>query len=176
MRMNKLIALHLTLALFVLMALFSFEAKAIDEPVLKKELETALGNKSSWKIAFFSKLSAGMSCDDVKKVFPTLTGCDPAKDYSFPKAKVSDNSIIFEVKFTFKSGQLKGGELKFKSSIDSDLFKKVSAEVFQAKWGNVKPEKKDKNILTRIGPKFAIAQRSLLLKVWGIKADFPTTE
>lgn len=176
MKKHPLIIINLTIVAFLFLSLASLSVKAADDATLKNQLTAVLGDKSSWKPKLFSQLKAGMSCEEVKKVFSSLSACDAAKDYDFPSASISDNPIVNKVRFTFNKGKLKGGKILFKSNIDKDMFKKVSLQLFEAKWGVVKPEKRDKDLLTKIGPGFVKAQRTFIGGIWGIDAGLPKTE
>ena len=166
--MKKRIMIPMLLGILV-----SFMAQATD---LKMQLTEVVGGKESWKPKIFSTLKVNMTCDEVKVVYPALADCDPAKDYSFASVAVAEHPLISEYEFVFKMGKLSGSRIIFKSNIDKDEFKAASLELFEAKWGTVKPEKREQDILTSIGPKYIKAQRTYMGGQWRLDIDLPQTE
>lgn len=143
---------------------------------LKTQLGDVLGAKESWKPKVFTGLKAGMPCEEVKKIYVDLAVCDATKDYDFQKVAVADQPLISHYEFVFNMGKLKEARILFKSNIDKDEFKKASLELFEAKWGVVKPEKREMDILTAIGPSYVKAQRVYMGSQWQLNVDMPTTE
>lgn len=158
----------------VLMGIFiSWAALATD---IKTQLGEVVGGKESWKPKIFAGLKVNMPCEEVKKLYPTLASCDVAKDFDFQKVAVTDNPLISEYEFVFEKGKLTETRIIFKSNLDKEEFKKASLELFEAKWGVVKPEKREQDILTSIGPKFVKAQRVYMGGQWQLNVDLPETE
>lgn len=158
---------------FLFCVVFVSSAFAADEATIKTELTNVLGTKANWAPTVFSKLKLGMTCDEVKAVYPNLTDCDPTEEFSFASVVVENNPIVSEYGLTFETGKLAGGKLVFKGSLDKDVFKKVSLELFESKWGTVKADEKNADILTIIGPNYIKAQRNYMVTQWEIEFDFP---
>lgn len=143
-----------------------------DEASLRSDLTKVLGDRSSWTPTLLSQLKAGMTCDQARSVFATLGTCDSSKDYDFPQITLENDPVVSSIQLVFAKGALTGADIVFKSDLDGS-FKTVSAELFQAKWGEVPVEKKDQDILTKIGPGFVKAQRANIGGQWRISFDFP---
>jgi len=143
-----------------------------NKSILRNQLMDVLGDQSSWVPKYLSNLKAGMSCDDVRKLYTTLTECDAKKEFNYPTAKIENQPIIDEIKFVFDNDKLKDAEIVFKYKID-DTFKEVSLEVFEAKWGAIKLEDRDEDFLTKVSPSFDKAIRNLRRDQWSISFNFP---
>lgn len=139
---------------------------------IKSELNTIVGSSDNWEPAYLSDLSKGMSCEEVKKQYSDIK-CEPDEEYSFPEADVSGHKLIDSIKFTFNNNKLDSATLQFKKSLNRETFKKVSSGVFQNKWGELKPEKAGKKILTWVRPgDYAKAQRNYMVDHWELETDF----
>jgi hypothetical protein len=53
------------------------------------------------------------------------------------------------------------------------VFKQVSLEVFENKFGKVKPEKRDKDIINKFNSDGQGAQRAWLVDHWLLEVDIP---
>lgn len=159
-----------------LICVISTSSFAMDASELKTKLSEVLGGKESWTPKIASSLKRDMTCDQVKVALPALPGCDATKDFDFQDVAVEGNDVVSSLDLTFDKGKLVDVKVKFKTNIDKDLFKQVSLELFEAKWGAVNPEKKDKDLLTKIGPSFIKAQRTFIGGQWAIVVGLPKTE
>jgi len=148
---------------------------AQDEAAVKGGLQKLVGEKTAWKAAVFAGLKKGMSCDDVKKVYADLDGCDPAQEWSFAHANAKDDALVAGYQFSFNNGKLTDATILFKGSVDKDLFKKVSLEVFQGKWGELK-DGQNEDILTWVNSDFNTTQRNYMVDHWELKNDLPESE
>lgn len=146
-------------------------AETLDEPTMKAKLSEIIGDKTLWNIPAMKDFKRNANCEDVKKVLTTLT-CDPTK-YDFPKVAVDNNPLISGYKFSFDKGKLYAVTVLFHRHLDKDLFKKVSLELGEAKWGALKPEKRDGDILTWVNSSFDIVQRTYFIDHWEIKVVAP---
>lgn len=149
---------------------------ALTQDELKTKLTEVLGGKESWAPSIANKLKRDMSCDQVKAVLPTLPGCNANEEFDFQDVPVTENEIVSSLELTFESGKLADVKVKFKTNLDKDQFKAASLELFEAKWGSVKPEKRENDILTAIGPSFIKAQRTFIGGQWAIAVGLPKTE
>lgn len=148
-------------------------ASKMSEAEVKTSLAKLLGTNKSWVVPAMSKFKRGMYCAQVLQVYKTMKGCDPTKSYSWGTVTIKDHPLVHALKFTFNKGQLTSAMLIFHRQVNRELFKKVSLELFEAKWGKLKPEKRDKDTITIYKMKFGVAQRSFMVDHWEIKHDFP---
>jgi hypothetical protein len=164
------------LAAATLSLLFGAAAvRAQDEATIKSGLQKLVGDKGPWKAAVFAALKKGMSCDDLKKVYADLEGCDPAQEWSFAHANAKDDALVAGYQFSLNSGKLSDATVMFKGSLDKEVFKKASLEVFQAKWGELK-EGQAEDILTWVNSEFNTTQRNYMVDHWELKNDLPENE
>lgn len=136
-------------------------------------LAKLLGDSSRWVVPAMSKFKRGMYCGQVLQVYKTMKGCDPTKNYSWGTVTIKDHPLIHALKFTFNKGQLKSATLIFHRQLDKESFKQISLEMFEKKWGRVKPEKRNNDILTVYKTNYGVAQRTYSRDHWEIKHDFP---
>jgi hypothetical protein len=140
---------------------------------LKAQLLDVLGDNTSWKSKALASLKENMTCDEVRALFRDLEECKTTSEFDFPEASSNGHPIIARYKFSFRNGKLYDATIIFKRSLDREQFKAVSLELFDRKWGGIKPDEREKDILTSIGPNFAKAQRSYMMNEWQITHDFP---
>lgn len=145
-------------------------AAKLSEQEITDALAEVIGESDAWQAEFLSNLKKNMSCADVKKIYPDLE-CAPDEEYDFPEVTVKGNKIVSGIKFTFKSGKLSSATIQFKSKLKKDLFKKLSLAAFEAKWGEVKAEDKNEDILTAANSKYNLAQRNYMVDHWEISND-----
>ena len=153
------------------LAPFTGSAETLDEPTMKAKLSETLGDKTIWMVPAFKDYKRNAACEDVKKVFATIV-CDPTK-FDSSKVAVENNSLISGYKFYFDKGKLHSITLIFHGDLDKELFKKVSLELGEAKWGALKPEKREKDILTWVNSSFDTVQRSYMVNHWEINVVAP---
>jgi hypothetical protein len=140
---------------------------------LKAQLLEVLGDSSTWKSAAMAPLQPDMTCDQVHAAFPALEPCETKPGFVFAEAPVSGHPILARYKFSFQDGKLYDATLIFRRNLDREQFKSASLELFESKWGALKPEKRSQDILTSIGPNFSKAQRVYMVSEWQISHDFP---
>jgi hypothetical protein len=140
---------------------------------LQKSLIKLLGSNKTWNTPPAGKFKRGDSCEKVKQVYQAMKGCDPAKSWSFPTVTIKNHALVRALKFSFKQGGLYSITYVFHRQLPRDVFKEVSLGVFEYKWGKVKPEKRNNDILTVYKSNFGTAQRSFYTDHWEIKHDFP---
>lgn len=148
-------------------------AGTLNEAELKLALANLIGTNKTWVVPSMAKFKRGMYCGQVLQVYKTMKGCDPAKSWSWGTITIKDHPLVHALKLSFNKGQLTSATLIFHRQINCELFKKVSLELFEGKWGKLKPEKRDKDTITIYKSKFGIAQRSFMVDHWEIKHDFP---
>jgi hypothetical protein len=141
---------------------------------LRQQLEELVGPSHYWNLAVFLNLRRGMTCDEVREVYPALkAGACLAEDYSWPEVPAAKLPLVAKYKFTFKDGRLREAELIFKPMRNKALFKRVSAEVLQAKWGARPPADLESDVLTWTTLDGGLGQRSYSSKRWEIKNGLP---
>lgn len=148
-------------------------AGSLGEAEIRTALAKLLGPAGKWKAAALTKFNRGNTCDQVKKIYSVMKGCDPGKSWSFGSVLIKNHPLVHALKFSFKNGQLHGAAFIFHRQLPREVFKKVSLEIFEKKWGPVKPGKRNNDILTIYKTNFGTAQRSFILDHWEIKHDFP---
>lgn len=148
-------------------------ASAMSTEDLQKNLIKLLGSNNTWTTPSSGKFKRGDSCDAVKQVYSAMVGCDPAKSWSFGSVTIKNHPLVHTLKFSFKQGGLYSITYVFHRQLPREEFKKVSLAVFEYKWGKIKPEKRDNDILTVYKSNFGTAQRSFYTDHWEIKHDFP---
>lgn len=177
-KLNISLYLILVVGLFLSCLTNSSSAQTpMDEPTLKTKLSEVLGDKSSWNPAVVKDLKRGLSCEEVKKIYTTIDTCDPtaSKEQNglFSKVvKVAGHPLIEKYRFAFDQGKLTTVGITFYDSLDKELFKKVSLELGEAKWGPLAPEKKGDDLLTWISG-VAFVQRHFLLNRWMFLIELP---
>jgi hypothetical protein len=145
----------------------------MNEADIRASLARLLGAPERWLIPSLTQFTRGMTCEDVKRVYKTLKGCDPEKKYSRGEVTIQKHDLIHALKFAFREGALVSATMIFHRQLDREMFKKVSLPLFEEKWGKVKPEKRNNDIITVYVPGAGIAQRSFMNDHWEIKQDFP---
>lgn len=171
--MIKKLSLFLTiLTLFFI----SQNLYAIDKGVLKTDLQTLIGDNSSWKLAAFKNLKRDMPCQEVKTLYPQLEACQDTKEYDFPKAQEANHTLISSYKFTFKQGKLTDVSIIFKGDLDKEAFKEISLDLLQKKWGALNVEDQKEDILTWVNDQFDISQRIYMVDHWEVKNGMPKEE
>lgn len=147
-------------------------AKAADltEAQISEALAEIIGSSDSWQIAFFKGLKQGMPSAEVKKIYPDLV-VDDSEEYDFPEVEIKDNKIVASIKFTFTKGKLDSGTLLFKEKLNKEAFKKASLAAFEAKWGKLKEDERNEDILTAANSKFQLSQRMYMVDHWELRND-----
>jgi len=163
----------LTLLLLVFALPVAVQA-AMDEAAMQKELQGVLGDNSTWAITPLAGLKKDMAYQDARAVFPELPEADAAAKKIFVgKVKVEGSALVESYELKFRSGKLYGAIVNFKRSLDKELFKKVSLEVFEAKFGKVKAEKREKDTINKFNSDSQGAQRAWLVDHWLLELDIP---
>ena len=149
------------------------QAADMDGATMKQHLNEVLGDSSSWAVAVLGHLKKGMSFEEVKAVFPQASEIDAAKKVSKSTVEGLDNPILKNYELKFREGKLYGALVHFKRNLDKEVFKQVSLEVFENKFGKVKPEKRDKDIINKFNSDGQGAQRAWLVDHWLLEVDIP---
>jgi len=149
------------------------EAGTLSAEEVRVELAKLLGTTKSWLVPALAKFKRGMDCAQVSQVYKTMKGCDPAKNYSWGIVTIKNHPLVHLLKFTFSSGQLRSAAIIFHRQLDKEIFKQVSAELFQTKWGKLSPAKLNQDILTVYKNNYGVTQRNFMVDHWEIKQDFP---
>lgn len=147
--------------------------EGLDVPKMKEILGKVLGTSKYWNAASLAKFRFGMTCNEARAIYSSMKDCDPAKSWSFGKVTITKHPLVHALKFSFKQGRLYNATIVFHRQLPKEQFKQASLAMFEAKWGKVKPEKRDQDILTIYKSGFGIAQRSYSVDHWEIKHDFP---
>lgn len=158
---------YLTVVLWVF--LIAGQLAAQDAAALKAEIAKVAGtNQDDWRPAVFAKLQKGMTCAQVKAQVPSIGACGATV-----QAKVEGSPVLEGYEFRFREDKLYSATLLFKRSLDKAAFKKASIEAFEAKWGKQRPEKRDADLLTWVGPGSGMTQRMFLVDQWQVTVDLP---
>lgn len=152
---------------------FTGSAETLDEPTMKAKLSELFGDKSSWIPASLKDLKRDMPCEDAKKIFTAIPACDATKEYDLINVPVQNSPILEGYLFNFQYGKLYSVNYIFQKTLDKELFKKVSLEAGEAKWGALEAEKKAGDVLTWMDSSGSIVQRSYKSNQWQIKVIFP---
>lgn len=168
--MTKKLCFFLT---FLTLFFISQNSHAIDKEVLKTNLQTVIGNNTSWQLTTFKNLKKDMPCQEVKTLYPQLEACQDTKDYDFPKAEEKNHPLITAYEFTFKEGKLTDATLIFKGDLDKEAFKEISLDLLQKKWGALSTEDQKEDILTWVNDQFDISQRIFMVDHWEIRNGMP---
>jgi hypothetical protein len=148
-------------------------AGALGAQQIEAELAKLLGSAERWEVPAMTKFKSGMTCDQVRKVYRTMKGCDPLKNYSRGSVTIKNHPLIHALNFTFNKGQLKNATLVFHRQLDKELFKRISLPLIEKKWGKVKPEKRNEDLIYIYKYKVGYARRSYMRDHWEISHDFP---
>jgi hypothetical protein len=140
---------------------------------VRTSLAKLLGSSKNWAVPAMSKFKRNMYCGQILQVYKTMKGCNPVKNYSWGTVTIKDHTLVHALKFTFHKGQLRSAALIFHRQLDKSLFKGISQQLFQQKWGKLSADKLNKDILTIYRTNYGIAQRSFSVDHWEIKHDFP---
>lgn len=148
-------------------------ASSLSGDQIRVALVKLLGTSRSWKAAVMNKFNRGNTCSQVLLVYNVMKGCDPIKNWSFGTVTIKNHNLVHTLKFAFNKGHLQNVTLIFHRQLSKTLFKTVSLEVFENKWGKLAPDKRNQDILTIYKRNFGIAQRNYVYDHWEIKHDFP---
>lgn len=161
--------LAVALLVFLVGAGIAAPLAAQDAAALKAELAKVTGtNKDDWRPAAFAKLQKGMTCAQVKAQIPSIGACGATVE-----AKAEGSPVLDGYEFRFRDDKLYSATLLFKRSLDKAAFKQASIEVFEAKWGKQKADKRDADLLTWVGPGSGMTQRMFLVDQWQVAVDLP---
>jgi hypothetical protein len=148
-------------------------AGRLSEATIRVALARLLGGNTQWVAPSMAKFKSGMYCAQVQQVYKTMTGCDPVKNWSWGTVTIKDHPLVHALKFAFNKGKLSSVSFIFHRQLDKELFKMVSVQMFEKKWGPISLEKRDKDTLTIYKSGYGMTQRSYLIDHWEIKHDFP---
>lgn len=132
----------------------------------KVDLAAIIGTEDDgWlpKVVTSYKFQKGMSPEEVGKIMP---GADKISKFGFSEVPAKDVPGVDKYKFSFLKDKKDPDEkrtlysvsLLFDPAIKKDLPYKKVALAFAEKYGEVEPEKIEKEIVTWVGPNFATAQ------------------
>ncbi|MCP4148677.1 MAG: hypothetical protein GY757_13100, partial [bacterium] len=136
-------------------------------------LTKLLGAPGNWKAAALNEFSRDMTCEQVSKAYKSMTGHNPLKKWSFGTVTIKNHPLIHALKFSFQNGHLRNATLVFHRQLPKETFKVISLRAFEAKWGSVRAEKRDNDIITIYKTHSGSAQRTHRRDHWEIKFDFP---
>lgn len=101
------------------------------------EIAALLGDAESWKAGVFADLSWHMSCDDVRRFFPTLVCASGGGEYDFPRV-AADSWLVSGYEFTFHNGKLEDAAIIFHSwGPQEERFAAALLRAAQCKWGEL---------------------------------------
>ena len=106
-------------------------------------LAKLLGTNKSWKAAVMNRFNRGNTCAQVLQVYKVMKGCDPGKNWSFGNVLIKNHDLVRALKFGFNQGKLQNATLIFHRQLPKEVFKNISLELFEQKWGKLKPEKRN---------------------------------
>lgn len=138
---------------------------------LPTELNRVIGISMNWKAAYFTRIQAGQSCDDVRAAFPSLGMCNSKQDFDFVDAAIKDDAIVAGLTFSFYLGKVDEARIRFKRGLDRQAFKTASFTAFVNKWDGAVASEKDDDILTAVSSNFQLAQRSYMVDHWEINCS-----
>ena len=138
------------------------QAATLDEAQIRAELAKLLGPKGTYLPPLISQLSAEMSCEQVKGIFPHLDECKPGSSYNYTKATIKDHPLVAGLNLSYKNDRLNYVTLIFHYQIPRDLFKQVAFALLQEYWGKeakVFPEKEYVSVYPKIKKSGSITLR-----------------
>jgi hypothetical protein len=136
------------------------DAALVDEPQLRARFAELLGDRSRWRAAVFGDLEGGMSCPQVKALFPALAACDPASEYQSVAAPLPGDPVVAGFEFDFLRGRLAEAKILLHERLPKELARRVSLEAFERKWGKVdERERADESVSVAHPQTFEIALR-----------------
>lgn len=169
---KKIIPLTVSFVLFFTIAGVAFAT--MDAKAIKEHLTKVVGDKSSWAVTSLADLKKNMSYADVRAIFPQLPEMDIASKKIYKaKVNVEKDAIVDYYELKFREGKLYGAIINFRKDLDKKTFKQVSLEVFESKFGKVKADKRDKDIINKFSSEGLGAQRSWLVDHWLFEVDIP---
>ncbi|MCP4218689.1 MAG: hypothetical protein GY765_28915 [bacterium] len=148
-------------------------AASLTPEVIGAGLSKLLGASGNWKASALGKFYRGMTCEQVSKVYSAMKGHNPYKSWSFGTVTIKNHSLVHALKFSFQDGLLRNATLIFHRQLPKETFKVISLRAFEAKWGKVRPEKRNNDIITKYKSRTGSAQRTFSRDHWEIKFDFP---
>ena len=149
----------------------------VDEAALRARLAEVLGPATSWKAAGFHDLKRGMSCEAAKAVLPTLSACDPAKDWDFVRAPLQGDRMLAGYQLDFQKGKLRTVTVRLHRHLSKDLVKAVSLELFEQKWGKLGPKERQEEVLTVArSSTYETVQRAFSHDHWEVRQELPEKE
>ncbi len=140
---------------------------------IRESLAQLLGTSNNWVVPVLSKFHQGMYCDQVLQIYKTMEGCEDTKNWSWGTVTIKGHPLVQALKFAFNNGQLKNAVILFHPHLDKGLFKNISLELFEQKWGKIDLAKRNDDILTIYKENYGSVQRSFRMDHWEIKLDFP---
>lgn len=141
---------------------------------MREQLHALLGGNDTWALAALGGLKKGMSHEEVRAVFPQLPEAEAAtKKIFIAKAAMADNPLVDYHELKFHDGKLYGAIVNFHAKLDRESFKDASLAAFEAKFGRVKAEKRDKDTINKFNSDGQGAQRFWLVDHWVLEVDVP---
>lgn len=144
---------------------------ALAEAEIRAYLNQLLGSSNTWNIPVFAKFKYGMYCGQVQEIYKTLSGCDPSKAWSFGMVTINGHPMVQALKFAFNRGQLANASIIFHPQLDRTLFKNVSLDLIEQKWGRIDLNKRNNDALSLYKEGFGYVQRNFYADHWEIKVD-----
>ena len=148
-------------------------AGAMSDKEITTALAKLLGSSKYWMVPALSKFSRGMSCNQVKRTYHTLTGCNPNKKYSRGTVTIKNHPLIHALFFSFSNGKLRSAKLIFHRQLPKERTKTLSVIAFEKKWGKVKLSDRQKDHIFIYKREFGFVRRSWMIDHWEISIDFP---
>jgi len=141
------------------------------EKEIKKELLKLLGSPKNWNTPPYKLFKRNDSYLKVKKIYPSFQTQGVLLLKGSGIVTIKNHSLIHALRFNFKKGALQSITYIFHRQLPMQLFKKVSLEVFEYKWGKVKLETRNNDIISVNKTNIGIAERRYKKDHWEITHD-----
>lgn len=128
------------------------DAASFDEARIGEEIRALLGPKGNYLPTVISQLSGGMTCEQVRGMFPGLDECKPGLSHHFARSSVEGNPLAAGLHFSFKNDRLEYVNIIFHYQLDREMFKNAAFAALAENWGKeakLKPEAESASVYPR---------------------------
>lgn len=128
------------------------DAASLDEARIGEEIRALLGPKGNYLPTIIYQLSGGMTCEQVRGLFPGIDECNPGMSHHFAKSSVEGNPLVAGLHFSFRNDRLDYVSIIFHYQLDRDMFKNAAFAAFTENWGKdarLKPEQELASVYPR---------------------------
>jgi hypothetical protein len=111
------------------------DAASFDEAKISEEIRALLGSKGNYLPTIISQLSGGMTCEQVRGIFPGLEECKTGLSHHFTQSSIEGHPLVAGLHFSFRSDRLDYVNIIFHYQLDRDVFKNAAFAVLSENWG-----------------------------------------